>query len=216
MVIKQSFQSIDLTGIKGVLIDLDNTLYKHDPCHNQGLQACHHAFSCGLSTDEWMRAYQTGRERVQKRLYPGGSCRSRLLYFQAMFEYLKKEKAYERALLCEETYIQAFCSSMQVDVSALLFLKRCKDAAIPVCLVTNLTMAFQVKKICGLGLQDYITYLVSSEEAGVEKPHIKIMQLALQKLNVAKDQVIMIGDEVSTDIKGADSLGVKGIKVTYK
>ena len=152
--------------------------------------------------------YQQGRGLVQKRLYPGGSCRSRLLYFQAMLEAMKSACAYGHALTLETLYIKCFLKQMVIDGAALQFLKRCKKNGISVCIVTNLTTQFQLLKIKKLKLESYISCLVSSEEVGVEKPDPLIFQIALKKLNVTVNEVIMIGDDHHKDILGARKLGI--------
>ena len=70
---------------------------------------------------------------------------------------------------------------------------------------------FQVEKLKKLNLSKYIDFLVTSEEAGAEKPDKKIFNLALQKMKLSKSKVIMIGDNIKKDIKGAESIGIKAI-----
>jgi putative hydrolase of the HAD superfamily len=45
-----------------------------------------------------------------------------------------------------------------------------------------------------------VDYLVSSEEAGAEKPDPKVFELSLEKLGLKKDEVVMIGDNYEKDI----------------
>lgn len=52
--------------------------------------------------------------------------------------------------------------------------------------------------------------------AGIEaiylgKPNTYVYQLTLNAMNLAKDQVIMVGDQVGTDIKGARDFGIRSI-----
>jgi len=79
--------------------------------------------------------------------------------------------------------------------------------------VTDLTAQIQLQKWQKLGLQRYIDFLVSSEEAGVEKPSPYIFELALDKLQLKAHEVIMIGDNANKDIAGANALQIKAYQV---
>jgi predicted HAD superfamily phosphohydrolase YqeG len=39
------FLEIDLSSIKGILVDIDNTLYSYEPAHKNALKACFRTFS---------------------------------------------------------------------------------------------------------------------------------------------------------------------------
>ena len=53
------------------------------------------------------------------------------------------------------------------------------------------------------GLEHLFNYIVTSEEAGFDKPHEAPFQIALEKIQPKGDCVWMIGDNPITDIKGS-------------
>ena len=67
---------------------------------------------------------------------------------------------------------------------------------------------FQIEKLSSLGVLENIQFLVTSEEAGQEKPNSAIFRLALKKLNMVPREVIMIGDSFDKDVLGALRLGI--------
>ena len=71
-----------------------------------------------------------------------------------------------------------------------------------------MTAQIQYRKIKKLNLDKYINYIVTSEEAGKEKPHQYIFMLCLDKMHLNKNDVCMVGDSFNKDIKGALSLGM--------
>ena len=97
---------LDLSNIKGVLIDLDNTLYNHPKCHEIALTACYEYITAslfaGLSRSEFDTAYQAGRYEIQNRLFPQGVCRSRLLYFKTMLDQLGAPEKFMVSLVLEK------------------------------------------------------------------------------------------------------------------
>jgi putative hydrolase of the HAD superfamily len=62
-----------------------------------------------------------------------------------------------------------------------------------------------------LKIDTLISDIINSADVGYEKPNPKIFKYALNKYNA--DETWMIGDNVISDIKGAESVGIKGILV---
>lgn len=202
---------------KGILIDLDNTLYLHDTCHKTALKSVFEAFKDTLGTityTDFKNVYDKGRKVIQSRLLPTGSCRSRLLYFHAMLDEVGLSANVGLALTMQSVYVTTFLDTMKLDSQAMSFLKLAKEHHLRICIVTNLTSQFQMQKLDTLTLHPYIDALVTSEEAGVEKPNPLIFQLGLEKLRLQSHEVLMIGDDEKKDIKGAQALGITAWKVT--
>jgi putative hydrolase of the HAD superfamily len=74
---------------------------------------------------------------------------------------------------------------------------------IPTAIVTDLTAQIQFRKVVYFGLDNYFDYIVTSEEAGFDKPHEAPFQIALQKMRPKGDCIWMIGDNPVNDIRGA-------------
>ncbi len=66
----------------------------------------------------------------------------------------------------------------------------------------------QYKKLRACGLLEFFDTIILSEDAGVNKPDIRFFEYALQKTRAVKSQTLMIGDNLSTDIKGAQNAGI--------
>ena len=209
------FQNIDLTHIKGVLIDIDNTLYAYEPSHKKSLEVCYKLyikeFQTSFTFKEFAKKYTEKRKKVTERLKPQGACRSRFFAFQSLFEEMKLPQAFNRALNYEKLYWQTFMKSMVLCEDVFNFLKQCKEENLLVCAISDMQSYFQVKKLQILGVDHLIDYLVTSEEVGVEKPSPVIFKTALEKMNLKASQVIIIGDDEEKDIQGAKSVGIKSL-----
>lgn len=214
------FSDINLTNIKGVLLDLDDTLYCYENCHELAINHCYQHYKNNIdkkiSSADFKNFYQQKRNDVVKKLSFNGSCRSRFFAFQAMFEELDITNNFELAKNYDEIYWDIFINNMNLDNEALLFLQKCQNLKINICIVTDMTAIIQIKKLQKLNVVKYIKYLVTSEEVGIEKPNHKIFQTALNKLNLSSQEVIMIGDNEEKDIKGAQFLGIKSYKILIK
>jgi len=62
-----------------------------------------------------------------------------------------------------------------------------------------------------LGLEPYIDFVVTSEEAGANKPKPPIFLLALKKAKVYAQEAIYVGDQYGTDVLGAKRVGISPI-----
>jgi putative hydrolase of the HAD superfamily len=78
-------------------------------------------------------------------------------------------------------------------------------------LLTNGPSDIQRHKLVGTGLSDRFDAVVISGEVGVGKPSKGIFDLALGRLEVARDEAVMVGDNWDRDIVGAVAAGMAGV-----
>ncbi|MGF7118902.1 TIGR02253 family HAD-type hydrolase [Methanobacterium oryzae] len=71
----------------------------------------------------------------------------------------------------------------------------------------------QWEKLIRLDLHPFFDYVITSEEAGVEKPDKRIFELALEKMGCEAEESIMIGNKFSEDIMGALNAGMSAVLV---
>lgn len=206
-----TFEEIELSGVKGVLIDLDNTLYDFGTPNKKALEICSAwaSRSFALSGVTFYALLEEHRAKVVQRLHPQGACRSRFLWFESLFRGLGAERAHELAAEVDTLYWESFFDHMQVDGGALDFLRKCSAKKVPVCIVTDMTSITQVAKMRRLGIAELISYCVTSEEAGAEKPDARMFSLGMEKIGVDAGECIMIGDNYEKDIVGAERCGVR-------
>lgn len=60
-------------------------------------------------------------------------------------------------------------------------------------------------------MMDDVDCLVTSEEAGVEKPASGIFNLCLEKLRLPAGEVCFVGDNLDRDVKGAIAAGLQAV-----
>ena len=194
---------------KGILLDIDNTLYDYKVAHifskNVVLDYCASKFS--LSEEKINFAYEKARKQVHVELSETAASHNRLLYFQKMLEILHVNPM-KYAIEIYSKYWDSFLDELKPFDEIYDLLEKYKKR---ICLVTDLTANIQYRKIQKLGLEKYCDKLVTSEEAGREKPHPYMFMLALQKLGLRADEVCMIGDNFKKDILGSAALGIESI-----
>lgn len=187
-----------LTGNKAVFLDLDNTLYPYAPCHRHALRKSHAAYRRIIGPIAWrvfLKRYESARGIIHRRLKGQAASHSRLLYFQAMLESAGETKICRRALQLENIYWGSFLRWVKFYPWVRPFLAECKRRGKRVLIVTNLTSGIQMRKVRRFRLEAWIHALVTSEEAGAEKPHPKIFRLALKKAHCKPREIFSVGDD---------------------
>ncbi len=81
-------------------------------------------------------------------------------------------------------------------------------------LVSNFTYAPVIyASLRKLGINEFFSVVLVSDESGWRKPHAKIFQDALRRLQVTAEETVYIGDSPTEDIKGALEAGMKTVFV---
>ena len=88
------------------------------------------------------------------------------------------------------------------------FFERCP---VPVYIVSNIDTADIMSALQYHGLNPAGVF--TSEDAKAYKPRKELFQLALSSVKLQADEVVHIGDSLSSDVKGASVLGINTIWV---
>jgi putative hydrolase of the HAD superfamily len=78
-------------------------------------------------------------------------------------------------------------------------------------LITNGAPDIQGTKIDGSNLANFFETIIISGDHGFGKPDLRIFQLALERLEVAAHEAVMIGDSLNRDIAGARAAGIRTV-----
>lgn len=198
--------------IKAVVFDLDNTVYDYDYCHNRAMDKLK-VYACQkykLYDSEFYEAFDKARKEVKEILGDTGASHNRMLYMQLFLENIK-EKPIEGALELYNVYWDSILSDMELFEYVLPIMKELQNRGITIGVLTDLTAQIQHRKIRKLNLVDYVNVLVTSEEAGAEKPSGIAFERVLNKLQCKPNEILMIGDSLEKDVDGAKQKGMNGL-----
>lgn len=204
---------------QAIFLDLDNTLYAYEPAHIAAMEGVLEAFAerTGRTRAHIEAQFEQAKAETHARLALTASSHSRVLYFQRMAELLRREGAEPLALSdvldIHALYWARFYAVIKPFAGAIGFLEALKEMAIPVCIVTDFTAEAQLEKLSRLGMAHLIDTVVTSEEAGIEKPHPQIFLHAAHKLGVDVRRCVMIGDSHGKDCVGAERVGMRGVLI---
>lgn len=194
-----------------VVLDLDDTLYPYSPCNEAGKQAAHsRAQELGYELDQeaFLELYQRAREAIKQDIESTGSSHERYIYFKKALEFHTGTVQAGDALALGDAFWNAYMDEMELFPGVIETLERIKDESIKTAVATDLTTRTQLRKIERLDIEEYIDVLVTSEELGRDKPSTAMFAVPLARLGVAPDAAVMVGDSLTSDIAGGNSLGM--------
>jgi len=207
-----------LTNFDGILLDIDNTLYNYDAAHDIAIDKLALDIvadgAINVSVEKFKIDYRQARNSVTATHNGSGATRSRFLALQAVFEAYERPAPYQLARNYEGQYWANLVANMVPNSPLIDLLKRFHKTGRSICALTDMQARYQVDKLEGLGMIEFVDFMVSSEEIGCEKPDRRMFEAGLRKLNLSEDKVVMIGDSKAKDIAGAQAIGIETWQIT--
>ena len=199
--------------INAVVFDLDNTLYDYDKCNLIAEERlfCLIAEEFDISKAQAQNLLKTAKLNIKYQLDEDvAASHNRLLYMQNICEQIGKNPLHY-AMQFYNCYWDTMLENMELFDYVLPFVSELRAKGIKIGILTDLTAHIQYRKIKKLGLADYIDYLVTSEEAGAEKPSMRMFDRITDKLGLEPNEILMIGDSQKKDIEGAKNCGMQAM-----
>ena len=196
-----------------VICDLDDTLYDYASIHPKAMRAVSEYMNSEfhIENSQFINEFKKAQKCVKLQIgNEFASSHNRLLYFQRLLENLQLP-IFPYATILYDIYWNTILGAIQLNDGVKEMLIYWKEKGILFGICTDLTAHIQYKKIKKLGIEEYISFLVTSEEAGIEKPNAKIFELCLEKTRLLPEQCCFIGDNFIKDIKGAHYVGITPI-----
>ena len=155
-----------------VVFDLDGTLYDFEKPNSFASTALINSLASFARVDieEVAKYLAQSRLNVKRRLGATASSHSRLLYISEAFRILQIRPDPQLFIVLEEIFWENYLSEMELYEGVESLLAEIRFRGIQTALVTDLTSNIQFKKISKLGLNGFFDVIVTSEEAGKDKP----------------------------------------------
>lgn len=198
--------------LKAILLDLDDTLYDHLLSARTGLAALATKFPRleSVPFSELENRYSKALEHFHLLLMNGSMNQRevRVARMQQLFGSFDIELGQERAYERYTEFRAGYDSVCRLVPGALELLAELKQGNWQLACVTNNLVAEQLPKLDRLGIHHFFDQIVISEEVGVSKPDRKIFDVTSDRLSVSLGDCLMIGDSLTSDIAGANSVGI--------
>ncbi len=189
-----------------LLLDADNTLFDFDRGNRVAFSTVCAHFDLP-DTEEVFRLYETCNNAMWA-AFDRGECTKEFLVVQRFRNFFRELGVERDAEACNAMHLgtlgqQSFLLPYAEEVCRTLS----RDHKLY--LVTNAVASVQRGRLAKSTIRPYITAAFISEEAGAAKPDPAYFDYVFGRIDgITKDNCIVIGDSISSDMRGADRYGL--------
>jgi putative hydrolase of the HAD superfamily len=202
-------------GMEAILFDLDDTLYDHLHGARSALQelARRNQVMQSVPIRELEDRYSIALEAVHLRLLSGelSQCQARITRMRQVFGSFGLQIDEDSALNEYQQFRQDYDRASQVVLGAHELLTRLRQMGVRLAIVTNNLVSEQIPKLQQLQLDSYFEVVTISEAVGVAKPDPYIFSYTLEQMSLQREQVIVVGDSLVSDIAGAKAADIGSV-----
>ena len=204
--------------IKEVIFDIDGTLYDYDYGHAFGMKEMGNYITeqFGISREEFEQTYKELNKEITERLGRNNAAiHSRSIRMQNMLEQWGKP-LFPHLKKLYHLYWDTLLEVSRPEAGSLEAVKALYEMGISIGIGTDMTTRMQYEKLEHLGFAPYISHIVTSQEAGFEKPHPEVMALCIRKAGCAPEKCVFVGDTFKKDVQGALDAGMHAVWYNVK
>ena len=210
-----------------IIFDVDGTLFDYDLAENSALQQTFEHFGFEYKP-EYLASYRKCNKQLWDAFELGNVTIKRLKVKR--FELLLNEIGIPvDAYKFGRQYLKQLSLGTQLIKGAEKILESL-SGKVGLILMTNGIKEVQRSRLDLSTIKPYFSDIIISDEVGVAKPDRKIFEIALENMSISdKSTILMVGDNLSSDIKGGIDFGIDtcwynpkqkevdpGIRATYE
>lgn len=192
--------------IKTVLIDVDDTLLDFKECSITAIKQSMLDFNF-LYKDEYYDVFQRENNKLWQMIENKTLTIEELhqIRWKNIFNHINLDGDY---IAFEEHFVN-YLKESSIPVSGANSLLEYLHKRYQIYIVSNATNRQQYRRLEKANMTPFIDKIFTSIDLGYSKPSKEFFQLCLEGLN--KDEVIIIGDSLTADIRGGINVGIKTI-----
>jgi 2-haloacid dehalogenase len=192
---------------KAIFFDADDTLFDYPRAEREALAACRREFRLRVAPADLLDAYRRHNRDLWREFERGETDQSRLRVER--FRRAAGELGLEGLPLdrISAFYLEALSGQPMLLPGALATV-RALAKSYTLALVTNGIAAVQRRRFAASPVTAHFRSVVISEETGFAKPDPRIFGPALRETGTAADDVLYVGDSVTSDMAAARNAGL--------
>lgn len=191
---------------RGLLLDADNTLLDFDRAEREALRDALRRLRCPAALDKLYEQFHRINAGLWRRFERGelGLEELRVERFRALFA--------EAGVAADPRegsahYLEALAGKDFLLPHARRVLRRL-SGRVGLVLLSNGLSQVQRGRLRRAGITGCFRHILISEEVGLAKPDARIFRLAVERLGLPPPEVLCVGDNPATDIRGAHGAGL--------
>jgi putative hydrolase of the HAD superfamily len=203
--------------IKAVFFDLYFTLVGYKPSQEEVEAGLLRKLGFDVKPEALRRPFSVANEIIYEELIPRPASRRSKEEMTVLYAQFHRNILKEAGIAVGEDVINALLTGMlEVKMNLVLFddvlpaLDTLKKRGLTVGLISNIERNMS-GVLDELGLSPRLDVVVTSVEAGANKPRPEIFRYALRQAGVRPPEAIYVGDQYRVDVLGARGAGLRGI-----
>ena len=203
---------------KHILIDLDDTLWDFRRNSKIAMQEIYNDYELIKyydSFESFYDVYMTKNHQLWEQ-YAKGEITKNYLSLER-FLYPLRIVGHENVELAKkigEDFLYRTTMQTNLVEGAIETLEYLKSKNYTLSIISNGFIEVQYTKLRRSGLLPYFTNIFLSEEIGYQKPDMRFFQAVLEKLEAKPSDCLVVGDNLQTDILGAQNAKINSIYFT--
>ncbi|MBN2614413.1 MAG: YjjG family noncanonical pyrimidine nucleotidase [Bacteroidales bacterium] len=197
---------------KHLFFDLDRTLWDFEKSAEEAFKELYIKYNLnklGISSAEEFHMKFTKHNKLLWDLYREGKMEKEQLMWKRFFDTFREYGVYDEALSRNLGNDYIYISPRKVNlVPYTLEILEYLHPSYELHIITNGFQEVQEIKLSTSNMDRFFNVMVTSEKAGVKKPHAAIFEYALEKTGARVEESLMIGDDYEVDILGARAIGM--------
>jgi putative hydrolase of the HAD superfamily len=195
--------------IKAILFDLDNTLVDFMKMKRE---ACKSAISSMIDA-----GLKMGINEGYKKLF--------LSYMKvgiesdrAFTEFLKKETGEADSKILASginAYLETKSKFLKLYPNIISTLEKLKETGLILGIVTDAPKVKAYQRLLAMKIEKYFDFVIGFEDTGKKKKTDIPLKMAIEKLKLEPEEIMMVGDSIKRDVIPAKKLGVVSVFAKY-
>jgi len=197
-----------MSEIKAVIFDLDNTLIDFMKMKKE---ACRSALKAMIK-----KGLKVPLESGYKKLMET-YIRTGIDSNTGFEEFLKEAGRYDTKILAAgiNEYLKVKNKFLKPYPNVKTTLKKLKKRGLKLAIVTDAPRLKAYQRLVAMGIDDYFDFVIGFEDTGKEKASQLPFKVAIERLKIKPENIMMVSDSISRDLIGARKLGMTTTLAKY-
>ncbi len=199
-----------MSRYRHLFFDLDHTLWDFQTNSRAVLAELYleRVRGCGMAMEEFVAVYEQINGALWEQLDDGAIPKEvlRAMRFKRTLEHFKVHDA-ALARWLEVNYLERCPQRSRLMPGAMALLEDL-HAHYHLHIITNGFTEIQATKLRSAGIRRFFRVVLTSEMAGISKPHVRIFRHAMRTAGAQAKESLMIGDNARADIVGSRAAGM--------
>ncbi len=191
---------------KAILWDIDGTLLNFLKSENAAIKECFRICGIGECTDEMVTVYSEINDGYW-RMLECGKIEKPVLFLRRFEDFFKRYGIRCDAAEFNLLYQKTLGNHIFFNDNSYELVKSLKGKVRQYA-VTNGSFTAQDRKLRKSGLDGLLDGIFISDTVGAEKPSAEYFDRVFSQIPESREEVILVGDSLTSDIRGANNAGI--------